>query len=505
MCARFLADRRLVFVPFVVAIACVSACASDGGDPELSVIDAGLGDTSVGDASAVEASAVDASAVDASAVDASSVDASAVDASVVDGGARGDANVEDADIEDVGTTPTSASCGVLPGPEAGEPTITVTVAQAADLPSIVAGAAEGTTIFLEPGTYRMSGDESSRRIQVRTDGITIRSSTGVRTDVIIDGEYQTNEIFFIQANDVTIADMTIQRAVDHLIHATGSSAGTIHRTMLHNLALYDAGEQFVKVNSDGANHYVDEGHLECSVLRMSEAGRSHIETQYGGGCYTGGIDAHGARGWRVALNVFDGIHCENGALAEHAVHFWSGSRDTLVERNEILNCARGVGFGLVESGVERAYVDDPYPGVGYIGHYDGLIRNNLIYATGTAEAYFDTGIELDQARGTAIYHNTVGTPATFSSIDYRFSNTDVEIRNNLTTRITARDGASGQVDHNLESVSVALFRDAPNDFRLKPSATSAIDQGVSLNEAGLDLDGRTHDVRQPDLGAYEAD
>ena len=86
----------------------------------------------------------------------------------------------------------------------------------------------------------MSGDESSRRIQVRTDRITIRSSTGVRTDVIIDGEYQTNEIFFIQANDVTIADMTIQRAVDHLIHTTGSSAGTIHRTMLHNHSMMRA-------------------------------------------------------------------------------------------------------------------------------------------------------------------------------------------------------------------------------------------------------------------------
>src|SRR4029079_6116150 len=105
-----------------------------------------------------------------------------------------------------------------------------------------------------------------------------------------------------------------------------------------------------------------------------------------------------------------------------------GARDTLVEQNTVINCARGIGFGLVESGATRTYADNPYPGVVYIGHYDGLIRNNVIYAS---IPYFDTGIELDQARGTRVFHNTVthstAATAAFSSIDYRFANTRVEL------------------------------------------------------------------------------
>lgn len=395
------------------------------------------------------------------------------------------------------------ACPSLPEPT--EPIITVSAIQSADLPSIVREASPGTTILLEPGVYTMTGDESSRRINIASDGITVRSSTGRRDDVIIDGEYQTNEIFFVQASHVAIADLTVRRAVDHLIHATGRESGTIEDLRLYNLALYDSGEQFIKVNSDGQMHYVDQGRLECSLLRMTSEGRQHVETQYGGGCYTGGIDAHGARGWQVRLNAFEGIRCENGSLAEHAVHFWSGARDTLVERNKIVDCARGVGFGLVESGVGRTYDDDPYPGVAYVGHYDGIIRNNLIYATSAGAPYFDTGIELDQARGARVYHNTLPGAATFSSIDYRFSNTQVSIRNNITIRITRRDGASGTVDHNLESASFGLFRDPPSDFRLDASASTAIDQGVLVPEAGLDLDGRPHEVGLPDLGAYEAE
>src|SRR6185503_1221005 len=143
------------------------------------------------------------------------------------------------------------------------------------------------------------------------------------------------------------------------------------------------GEQFVKVNSDGAEHYVDGGRLECSLLEMTDEGRGHVETE-ATPCYTGGIDAHGAWGWVVAQNEFRGIYCDNGGLAEHAIHFWTGSRDTLVERNVI-----------VDDGAGRAYDDDPYPGVGYVGHYDGIIRNNVVWAGGTM---LDTGIELDQAR-----------------------------------------------------------------------------------------------------------
>jgi hypothetical protein len=260
----------------------------------------------------------------------------------------------------------------------------------------------------------------------------------------------------------------------------------------------------VKINSNaGRTAYADGGRIECSFFQMTDAGRPNVE-RAGGGCYTGGVDAHGARGWVVRNNRFEDIYCAGEGLAEHAIHFWTGSRDTLVENNTIIDCARGIGLGLVESGEMRVYADDPYPGIGYIGHYDGIVRNNVVFAD---HAYYDTGIELAQARGARVYHNTVWSSAAgfFSSIDYRFGNTQVDIRNNLTRRITQRDGATGTVEANLESVDASLFADAAAlDFHLAPSATTAIDQGVTVAEAGLDIDGDPHTAgAAPDIGADE--
>jgi len=398
-------------------------------------------------------------------------------------------------------------CSALPAPSG--PTIQVTPAEAADLPSIVAGAASGTSIVLADGTYKMpAGGEAQRRIQIRTAGITIRSASGDASKVILDGEYQTNEMITIHASDVTLAHFTLTHAVDHPIHVTADEAGEIvSGTRLYGLRIIDGGEQFVKINPNGAGDgFADDGRVECSYFELTDAGRPHVERSPGG-CYTGGIDGHSARGWIIRGNEFRGIYCAGEGLAEHAVHFWSASRDTLVENNTIINCARGVGFGLVESGRVRAYSDDPYPGVGYIGHYDGLIRNNVIWAD---IPYFDTGIELDQARGAEVVHNTIaigaGATGFFSGIDYRFANTLVGVRNNLATRITSRNGASGTLEANLEAAPLSIFvAAAAGDFHLAPggAAASAVDQGVVLSNAGLDMDGEPHTAGAPDIGADE--
>ena len=119
--------------------------------------------------------------------------------------------------------------------------------------------------------------------------------------------------------------------------------------------------------------------------------------------------------------------------------------------------------------------------------------------------YFDTGIELDQARGTVVVHNTVVQPASaFSSIDYRFANTDVTIRNNIVRNITVRNSAAGTVENNLETDATDYFVDPGNrDYHLSPGAASAIDTGTPVPEAGLDMDGQSHDNGPPDLGADE--
>lgn len=412
-----------------------------------------------------------------------------------DGGTPGD--------PDSGVTPPPASidCAALPAPSGT--VIDVTPAQADQLASIVQNAAEGSTIRLADGVYKMTvSGEAARRLQFKTKGVTMRSASGKRDAVVIDAEYQTNEAIVVMASNVTIAHLTVTHATDHPIHVTGGATADITGTLLYDLHVVDGGEQQIKVNTSGGqpNTFADDGRLECSLVEVTDAGRPNIETLGGTSCYTGGIDAHQTRGWAVRANTFKGIWCADH-LAEHAIHFWNGARDTLVERNTIIDCARGVGFGLLESGVSRQYADNPYPGL-YVGHYDGIIRNNFISAVIPA---FDTGIELDQARGTKVFHNTVFHPATaFSSIDRRFDNTLVDLTNNIVVKLTDRNGAKGAAAGNLEGATSALFADATKgDLHLVSGAASAIDKATALPDPGLDIDGKAHDVGAPDIGAHE--
>lgn len=154
-----------------------------------------------------------------------------------------------------------------------------------------------------------------------------------------------------------------------------------------------------------------------------------------GSCYTGGLDGHQARGWVIRDNVFEGFRCELGH-SEHAIHYWRGSRHTLVERNILINNVRGVGFGLLQSSTGRTYEDSICQGADYVGHFDGIIRNNFVFQgrdeLQSSEYGFDCGICLAQACGAKVFHNTVvARQPPFSSIEWRFPNTQAEIINNI--------------------------------------------------------------------------
>ena len=170
------------------------------------------------------------------------------------------------------------------------------------------------------------------------------------------------------------------------------------------------------------------------------------------------------------------------------MHVWAGSRGTLVERNTIVDCARGIGFGL-----------------GDRGHIGGIIRNNVVVA---GRPVLDTGIGLESAAGARVHHNTVwvapsAARAHYSSIDVRFAGTTAEVRNNLTARITVRDGGRASLAANAERVPAAWFvAPARGNFHLR-GRSAAVNRGVRVPGAGLDIDGEPHDAGAPDLGADE--
>ncbi len=370
---------------------------------------------------------------------------------------------------------------------------------------IVSGAQTGDTIMLADGIYYLQGDY----LWFDVAGVTMRSASGNRDGVIIDGGYQTPTIVTIATSYVTIVDLTLKRAEYHPIHVMSTNGENTIGTRLYNLHIVDPGQQAVKVNPATADKYPDFGELACSQVELTDTGRSFI-WQINSSCYTGGIDVHQADGWVVRDNIFEGFWCEDG-LAEHAVHFWKGSRNTIVERNIIRDNARGIGFGLGADDGGRTFPGDVCQQSRYTGHFGGIIRNNFIFQDRSelkdSEAGFDCSICLAQACGTSVLHNSVvATSTPFSSIEWRFADNTADIINNLVSHnMLPRDGAQATLAGNLVGVSLTLFQDGPRgELHLTADALAAIDKGVPVSPSIIDddIDG-DYRIGIPDVGADE--
>jgi len=406
------------------------------------------------------------------------------------------------------TTSTAVSTSTTTSTTVPSLLIKANSSQAGQLGSIVNSLKSGGTLLLADGTYNLNGGY----MWVGVPKITIRSESGNREKVILDGGYVTTEILQIAASDVTISDITLKRAKYHLIHVMAATDADVQNTVIRNVHLIDPGQQAIKINQNSAKtRFADNGIIAGCRIEMTDAGRKKV-FEINGSCYTGGVDAHQARGWKVYDNEIEGFWCSQGGLAEFGIHFWTGSRDTLVERNRLIDNARGIGFGLGQSGTWRKYSDNPCGGASNIGHYDGIIRNNFILQKSeslrNSPTHFDAGISLEQACGTKVLHNTIVSTAkpNISSVEWRFSNTNVEIANNAVSyNMMARDGGKAELSGNIENAALSLFLNpAGGDLHLSESAGNAIDKGAALS-SGLcdeDIDGEARDAT-PDIGADE--
>ncbi|GAK59948.1 hypothetical protein U27_06934 [Candidatus Vecturithrix granuli] len=365
----------------------------------------------------------------------------------------------------------ASACLVTPLPDPRGSTVTVSTVS--ELVNAVqhANATGNLTIFLEDGTYALD-----QVLWISGNNVAFRSKSGRQDAVIIHGHGMyggISHIFNVPGDNFVVADMTIGWVANHAVQIHSDADNPI----IHNVRFVDTGEQMLKVSyRPDDNDSSDNGLVEWCVFEYSAG----VGPQY----YIGGIDAHQAHNWIIRNNLFRNIRSPEGELAEHAIHFWSESQNTLVENNMITNCDRGIGFGL-----------------GDRGHIGGMIRNNMVHTTR------DVGIGLENAHGTRVYHNTVFTEHYRNSIEYRFAGTrDVSILNNLTNvAIASRDGGSGKVETNITNAQPSWFvNPRSGDLHLATSEPRVVDQGQPLPEVfqDFDCDLRPRD-RGYDIGADE--
>ena len=361
---------------------------------------------------------------------------------------------------------------------------TMAVSTAAQLQAAVNAANNAggnTTILLADGTYTLSDT-----LYVNVPNVTIQSQSGVREHVIIEGDAMSasakvGNVIRVAASNFTLAGVTLRKSGWHLIQVAGELGA--QAPVIRNCILRDAYEQMLKVSNDPtlpAMH--SDGGLVENCLFEYTAG---IGPQY----YIGGIDAHAAHGWTVRGNTFRSIISPSASVAEFAVHFWDGSADNTVEKNLIVNCDRGIGFGLDGQGNQR-----------------GVVRNNMVFRAASAAGPFaDVGIALIDSPSSSAYNNTVVLEDGFGwTIEYRFSDTTgVLIANNLTNKqILNRDGASATLQTNVTNAADAWFVSVSTpDLHLASAVAAVVGRGTAV--AGLvdDYDGDPRSSGAVDIGA----
>ena len=368
----------------------------------------------------------------------------------------------------------------------------VSVSTVSQLQSAVAAIASGTTILMQPGTYRLT---QQLRIRYGVTNVALRGATGNRNDVVLLGSGMNTAGVDIavkveDAQDVLLANFSVGQTRWHPIQLQGEFGA--ERVHIYNVRLFDAGQQFLKSTFDANNpDGVDGVTVEYCLFEFTNIGPA-----YG---YTQGIDVHNGAGWVIRYNTFRNITVPPGATFTErpAIDMWSGSRDTLVYGNLIVNCERGIILGLgPQQGFEHS-------------HSGGAIFNNVIYRAVGKTVHPDAGISVWDSPGTRVFNNTVIQNGTYKdAIEYRFpGTTGVQVFNNLTDgAIRSRDGAVAALGNNYTLATAALFANAAvGDLHLAKGASVAIDRGRTMAGTAVDFDWNARPAGTAwDIGADEA-
>ncbi len=366
----------------------------------------------------------------------------------------------------------AAALLVLAAPLVAQPSGTVTVSSTAELTAAVFALNNfdgPRTILLRDGVYTLTDYNYIYLVQ---PGVTFRGLSGNRDAVVLQGDSvflpdgsrtggTVGNVIGVAADSFTLENLSIGNCANHAVQLQLD----IDNCVFRNVRFFNTGEQMLKVPSNGSADHSDNGLVEDCLFEYPAG----IGPQW----YIGGVDAHRARNWTVRRCTFRNIRSPSDDVAEHAIHFWDSCVDITVEQNLIVDCDRGIGFGLGTS-----------PTTG------GVIRNNMLYHRAVA-GFADVGIGLESAANVQVYNNTIFLQSGYPhAIEYRFAATNAQIYNNLTNAlIRQRDGATATLGNNLTTAQASWFvAPASGDLRLASRVASVVDQGRTIGGLVADFD-----------------
>jgi hypothetical protein len=367
------------------------------------------------------------------------------------------------------------------------------VIRAATVAELFKAAAEvkpGGTILLADGHYPLS-----QYLPLRTDNITLRSASGRRDRVVIDGTGRLGELIWIsRCSGVTIADLTIQNVKwngfklnsDH-----GVTRVTIYNCVIHNV--WQRGVKGVMVpEKDREKLRPSDCRVQYCLFyndRPKEFSDDEADQANGfGGNYVGGMDIMYAKRWTISDNAFVNIQ---GRTREGrgAIFLWVDARDCTVERNIIIDCDCGICLG------------NSHRGEGTTIHCTGCtVRNNFVTRCP------ENDILADYTRDCKILHNTIYDPKSRFQRLIRLvhDNEGLVVANNLLggSPVRVETKSPVRLEGNVaRDVTRWLVDPAAGNLHLRPGAAEVLGTVERLPEVPEDIDRQ----KRPERTAVGAD
>src|SRR5262249_34461669 len=216
-----------------------------------------------------------------------------------------------------------------------------------DLQNAVANLQSCQTIVIQKGTYNLS-----KGLYVGLDhpvaNVTLRGETDNFDDVVLRGAGMENSavsmgISVWNAQNVMIADLSIGEVYYHPIELKGEVGAD--QIDVYHVHLFNAGEQFIKVDPPPSAFAFTNSKLDYSVLEYTNGPPT---TDHGGGTgYTNGVDVLAGNNWTIANNLFQNFHVpdDEAYIWNPAILVWQHSANVTVDGNTFIDVDRAIAFG----------------------------------------------------------------------------------------------------------------------------------------------------------------